>query len=92
LWLGLIDQPAVFVQWSSPAHPDLSGAQRLAAEAPRQIANAHTIFNLANTLIFIWFTGQFARLVEWMVPDRPLDEEAAMIRPKYLDEELLSTP
>jgi phosphate:Na+ symporter len=92
LWLGLIGQLAAFVQWLSPAHPDLSGAQRLAAEAPRQIANAHTIFNLANTFIFIWLTGQFARLVEWMVPDRPLEVEAAVIRPRYLDEELLSTP
>ena len=44
---------------------------------PAQIANAHTIFNVANTLIFIWFTGQLARLVERVVPDKPLEEEAA---------------
>lgn len=64
VWLGFIDQLAAFVQSISPADPSLSGAERLAAEAPRQIANAHTIFNVANTLIFIWFTGQHARLVE----------------------------
>ena len=66
-------------------------AARLAAEAPRQIANAHTIFNIANTVIFIGFTTLIARLVEWLVPDRPLDEEAA-IRPRFLDEDLLRTP
>jgi phosphate:Na+ symporter len=92
VWLGLIDQLAAFVQWFSPAHPELSGTERLAAEAPRQIANAHTIFNVANTLIFIWFTAQLARLVEWLVPDRPLEEEGVIVRAKYLDDELLSTP
>jgi phosphate:Na+ symporter len=92
LWLGLIDQLATFVQWFSPSHPELSGTARLAAEAPRQIANAHTVFNIANTLIFIWFTPQLARLVEWLVSDRPLEEEAILVRAKYLNEELLATP
>ena len=92
IWVGFIDQLAAFVQSLSPSHPELSGADRLAAEAPRQVANAHTIFNIANTLIFIGFTSQFARLVEWLVPDRPLGEEAEVVRAKYLDDELLSTP
>jgi len=92
IWLGFIDQLATFVQWFSPAHPELAGSERLAAEAPRQIANAHTVFNIANTLIFISFTTQLARLVEWLVPDRPLEEEAMAVRVKYLDDELLATP
>ena len=91
LWLGFINQLAAAVTALSPVHPDLSGTQRLAAEAPRQIANAHTIFNVANTFIFIWFTTPIARFVEWLVPDRPLDEER-VIKAKYLDEEILSTP
>ena len=92
VWLGLIDQLANLVTAISPSHPELSGTQRLAAETPRQIANAHTIFNVANTFIFIWFTGQIARFVEWLVPDRPLDEEGMVIQAKYLDEELLVAP
>jgi len=91
LWLAFIDQLAHAVALISPQHPELSGTERLAAEAPRQIANAHTIFNVANTFIFIGFTTLIALLVEWMVPDKPLSEERA-IRPKYLDEDLLSTP
>ncbi|MBT3309181.1 MAG: Na/Pi cotransporter family protein [Gammaproteobacteria bacterium] len=91
LWLGFITQLADVVTTFSPAHPELSGIDRLSAETPRQIANAHTIFNISNTLIFILFTGQFARLVEWMVPDRPLEEEQ-LITLRHLDEELLSTP
>ena len=92
VWLGFISQLAEVVTWLSPAHPELSGTERLAAESPRQIANAHTIFNVSNTVLFIWFTAPFARLVERLIPDRPLREEAAIIRARYLDDELLSTP
>ena len=92
LWVLWIPQLAEFVAWISPSYPELSGTDRLAAETPRQIANAHTIFNVANTLIFIGFTSQIARLVERLIPDRPLEEEGLMVRARYLDEELLSTP
>jgi len=88
LWVGFIPYLAQFVSLLSPAHPELSGMDRLAAEAPRQIANAHTVFNIANTLIFIGLTG---RLVEWLVPDRPVVEEV-IIQAKYLDKELIETP
>jgi phosphate:Na+ symporter len=91
IWLGFITHLANFVSWFSPSHPELMGADRLAAETPRQIANAHTIFNIANTFIFIGFAGQFARFVEWLVPDKPI-EEVIIAEPKYLDDELLETP
>jgi phosphate:Na+ symporter len=91
LWFSFIDQLAAFVTSISPSHAAYSGAQRVAADTPREIANAHTIFNVANTLIFIWFTTPIARLIEWLIPDRPLDEEA-VFRSRFLDEELLSTP
>ncbi|MBT3203970.1 MAG: Na/Pi cotransporter family protein [Gammaproteobacteria bacterium] len=93
VWIMFIDQLAAFVTSFSPTHPELSGVDRLGAETPRQIANAHTIFNIANTVIFIGFTTQFARVVEWLVPDAPLEEVNILdVRAKYLDEELLSTP
>ncbi len=91
LWIGLISQLAELVTWMSPVHEELTGTAKLAAEAPRQIANAHSVFNVVNTLVFIWFTGPIARLVEYLVPDKPL-EEKLIIAPKYLDEELLETP
>jgi phosphate:Na+ symporter len=92
LWLAFIPQLAEAVMTISPSHPELSGLARLGAETPRQIANAHTIFNIANTLIFIWFTPQLARFVEWLIPDRLLEEEGLAVSAKYLDDELLSTP
>lgn len=91
LWVGFIDQLAWLATMISPAHGELAGNARLAAEAPRQIANAHTIFNVANTVIFIGFTTLIARFVEWLVPDRPLEMEAE-VRPLFLDEDLLKTP
>ena len=91
VWLGFIDELAGFVAAISPASDELSGVARLAAETPRQIANAHTTFNLANTLLFIGFAPWFARAVEWLVPDRSLAEEK-VVQAKYLDQELLSTP
>ncbi len=82
---------ASLVRAISPTAEHLSGAARAAAEAPRQVANAHTIFNVINTVLFVGFTTQIARFVEWLIPDRPLkaDERFA---PRYLDEQLLGTP
>jgi len=91
VWYFFIPQFAELVRWLSPAHVDLQGIQRLAADTPRQIANAHTLFNVGNTLLFIGFTHQFARLVTWLVPVTP-EEKAGRIKPKYLDPHLLETP
>jgi phosphate:Na+ symporter len=91
LWIAFIPHLAEVVTMISPLSSDLPENARLAADTPRQIANAHTIFNLANTLVFIGFIGTFARLVELLVPDKPL-EEAPVTKPRYLDEELLETP
>ena len=91
IWLPFIDQLANMVAGLSPVAQGLTGTAKLAAESPRQIANAHTVFNIANTLLFLPFAGQFARLVQKVVPDRSMEEER-LVRAKYLDEELLSTP
>ncbi len=82
---------ADFVRTVSPVAEGLSGIDRLAAETPRQIANAHTAFNVLFSVLFLPLAGLVARFCEWLVPDRPV-VEPLMIQPKYLDEELLSTP
>ncbi|MDJ0780025.1 MAG: Na/Pi cotransporter family protein [Gammaproteobacteria bacterium] len=91
LWILFIPQLANVVMQISPVAEGLGGTDKLAAEVPRQIANAHTIFNIANTLIFIGFTTQLGRIVEKLVPEKVVVEKA-IIRPKYLDEELIETP
>lgn len=91
LWVGFIEHLARFVMWITPVAEGLSGAARLAAETPRQIANAHTVFNVANTAIFIGLTTQLGRLVRRLVPDLP-ERDVAAGRPLYLDDELLRAP
>jgi len=91
IWISFIPQLAELAQWMSPSAEGLTGIDRLAADTPRQIANIHTFFNIANALIFVGFTTQLAKLVEWMVPDRPIQPEK-MLLPKYLDDDLVSTP
>jgi len=97
LWVAFIDQLSDLVIWLSPQAAGLSGTDRLAAETPRQIANAHTVFNVANTIILLPFAGQFARLVEYLMPDRDEGElavpEAAIGWTElHLDPSLLAVP
>ncbi len=92
LWVAFVDQLAQAVTWLSPSAAGLTGADRLGAETPRQIANAHTLFNVLNTAIFIWLTTPIAWLVTRLVPDRPLLPGDEVIQPRYLDPVLLDTP
>ena len=96
IWIGLIDQLAQMVIWLSPVAQGVSGVEKLAAETPRQIANAHTIFNIANAIIFLPFAKFIARQAEWLVPDKPAVEaelEAApVLTTQYLNPELLAMP
>jgi phosphate:Na+ symporter len=91
LWIGFIDQLATLAVWVSSAHPELQGAERLAQEVPRQVANAATIWATANMMIFLPFSALFARLARRLVPDRPVSE-TVIVRPQYLDEELMRVP
>ena len=91
LWFAFIDELAQLSRWLSPAAAGLAGAEQLAAEIPRQIANAHTLFNVGNTLIFIWFTGAFAWIVTALVPEkRPTGP--AVLEPRFLNSDLVETP
>ena len=86
---------ADLVRSVSPASEHLAGMDRLAADTPRQVANAHTLFNVGIAFVFLPFAGVFARFCEWVVPDRPLTEAEeldARYEPQYLDDVLLDTP
>jgi phosphate:Na+ symporter len=91
LWLPLIWLLVEIAVWISPSNLQLEGAARAASEVPRQIANANTFFNVANTLLFIGFTGWFARLAERLVPERA-PEAGVIIEPEFLDEAAIAAP
>lgn len=56
----------------------------------RQIANAHTMFNLTNVFIQIWFIGFLVKIVNKLVPGE--DEKSSALVLEYLDVRLLETP
>ena len=91
LWLPLIPQLASIAQAVSPIAADLQGVERLAAEVPRQIANAATIWAATNTVIFLPFAAWFARLATRIIPERAV-EPKELIRPRFLDDEAIQVP
>ena len=89
LWFFFIPHFADVVRILSPQVTDLEGINRLAAETPRQIANAHTLFNVVNTLLFIGFITPMAKLVQRLVPDT---KEKPLSSTTFLNPILLQTP
>jgi phosphate:Na+ symporter len=87
----VIPQFADFARYISPSSPELQGAARLAAEMPRQAANAHTVFSVFGTAVLIWFTGPIARLAERLAP-KPRKERREPGAARYLDESLTAMP
>ncbi len=60
------------------------------ADAARQVANAHTAFNLGGTVILIWFTTPIAWVVKKLLPVRePVMRE---VTPRFLDDYYLRFP
>lgn len=57
-------------------------------DIPRQIANAHTLFNVVNTLILLPFTGILVRMAMRIVPG----EEEVNYGIKYIDYRILEAP
>jgi phosphate:Na+ symporter len=55
----------------------------------RQIANAHTIMKIIETLIYLPFIGVFVKIVERIVPGEEIVIEKG---PKYLEKHLINTP
>jgi phosphate:Na+ symporter len=90
IWLPFLNTLAGMTVALSPASPGLVGTARLAADVPRQIANANTLFNVLNTLFFIGFTGSFARLATRLVRARP--EKPNVVTSRFIDESALSVP
>lgn len=89
LWMFFIHPFADIVRSISPMSIELGEVERIAADTPRQIANAHTMFNVGNACIFIWFTGPLARLASRLIPAKP---EPEVISAKYLDDLFLEQP
>jgi phosphate:Na+ symporter len=75
-----------------PLMPLLAQAVRaLGTDLPRQIANAHTLFNVGTTLLLVAFTDPLARLCTRLVPS-PTDGTLDPGLPRHLDPAALAVP
>ncbi|GEM_PF-2510809 len=82
----------LFIFWI----PKFADINRLIADyfgsgIARQVANAHTIFNVTLALLFLSFTSFFSQLIFKLFPDKQQEIE---IKPavNYLDDNLIETP
>jgi phosphate:Na+ symporter len=55
----------------------------------RHIANAHTIFNVANALLFLPFMGILTKISSWMIPQKEVEDEFHLV---YLDTKFVDSP
>lgn len=63
--------------------------QHTSLDQVRQIANAHTIFNITNTIIQLPFAGLLVALVTKLIPGEEDEDETKL---KFLDKRILETP
>lgn len=75
---------AKFVEWISPKGPEVQVISR-------QIANAHTTFNVVCTLIWLPLLPVMVKMVTFVIrgEDR---KDTAVCMPRYLDEAMLGQP
>lgn len=71
------------------ATADPSTSEQLVASLPFVVATLHTLFNLINTCILIWFIPVIERIVTGMVPSKEGNKE--VFRLKYISRGTLST-
>lgn len=90
VFLFWIPQFAELVKIVSPKSLEASGnINSLGDVMPRQIANAHTVFNIILTVLVLPFTHQFIKLIEKLLPLKP-DEKPAF-KTHYLDQGMLKS-
>ena len=85
LFLFLVKPYAALIQFISPKGNEIDVISR-------QIANAHTGFNLVMTLIWIPLIPLMVKIVMKLVPDGKEMGTKALENPKYLDNKLIAQP
>lgn len=82
VFLNWVEKLSAFVGIGNPATDN--------SAIPMALSLFHTIFNIANLLILIWFTKLIARLVTRIIPMKETGEDAFTL--KHIKIGLLSTP
>ena len=92
----------IFVWWI-PSYTDLvkyispklilvdGVATNLGDVIPRQLANAHAVYNILLTITVFPFINQFAWVIEKIVPDREIDKPDEL-KTKFIDYNIVQSP
>ena len=78
----------------NPAADGFSVTEAVSAEGTAALyglSMLHTLFNLTNTLLLVWFTKWIAQAVSWIVR-APKNQEKEVFRLKYISAGPLATP
>ena len=94
-FLGLLGNVVELFGFPNPAATDFAAADEatraaLIASLPYSVATLHTLFNIINTCILVWFIPVIVKIVTWMVPN-PKDGEREVFRLKYISAGTLGT-
>ena len=91
LWMLILFYPFLnFISWLSVRFGSES-PYITAAAIPVAISLFHTVFNICNTFLLIWFVNPIARVVERLIPEKLLPSKAVE-EPKFLTTETLKYP
>ena len=85
LFIWFVGPYAKFIQWISPKGAEVDIISR-------QIANAHTGFNITMTLIWTPLLPIMVKIVMKLLPERKTAPEFNLAQPKYLDKNLIGQP
>ena len=72
-----------------PLSPAAGAGEAVRPYLARHLANAHTIFTVASTLLFLPMIGFFTRSAETLLPTRRAESDP---RPRFIDRRVLKTP
>jgi phosphate:Na+ symporter len=70
------------------ATADVTTREALVASLPYSVATLHTLFNVINTCILVWFIPVIVKIVKWMVPDKG---DGEVFRLKYISAGTMGT-
>ncbi|MBN2865362.1 MAG: Na/Pi cotransporter family protein [Thiotrichales bacterium] len=93
IWLPFIPEladMALYLTASEVANGDVINTA--AANTPRDIANANTLFNLISLIIFLPLIPVFLWVVNKLVPVVSEEKTGGEFKPEFLDASLLETP
>lgn len=74
-----------FIDWTTPGNVLHGENENLL----RHVANAHTVFNLFNVVVFLGFTGTMAQVCNMLIPVLESERDSVL---RYLEPKLLSAP